>query len=148
MRKLTINRNAWHRGTAGVFLTSIEGQRQQCAVGAYLSSLGVTDANLYKFDYDSLPAEARWISELHKRLGFLHSSDLAQRIFEANDTPNVPDRVREEHIRELFAKVDVDVEFVNGPPIEQPRRPVLINPYMTVYFSSLGGKTPFAKYVA
>jgi hypothetical protein len=119
--KLTIDRNVWLRGegpVASELLRASDGKR--CCVGIYLTALGVSDDRIRgKGIVGMLEAETRasvpgWLSEA--RSSSLASTGVPSDVtclYDTNDFDTATAADRERIIAEIFAKHDVEVEFVN-----------------------------------
>lgn len=118
-RKLVIDRARWFRGKGADdsrLLRSCDGR--MCCLGIYLEACGVPSDALENTPYPStyrlrpfIPAEAQWLLARDSRNPT--SSDAID-LATTNDRTSIKARTREERIRAMFAKHDVEVVFVGG----------------------------------
>ena len=111
MRKLTIDRKVWFRGSMfGSRL--LRDDEKMCCLGIYLESCGVKREDLLKklspkSLIANIPMEAQWLIERDS------NSDLAKYLIEVNDNESFSDQEREHDLILFFAQAEVEVEFTN-----------------------------------
>jgi hypothetical protein len=109
--KLTIDRREWLRGDPLASYLLRSSDKKRCCVGIWLKELGCCDSVLayvgtaYSVNLDSrnivdIPGWARVTSDI----GLLYAT---------NDSNCITEPERETKIAEIFAKHDVEVEFIN-----------------------------------
>lgn len=112
--KLTIDRNVWLRGegaSASCLLREVDGKR--CCLGIYLQACGVRDEELGYSEspekIQHLPNQAQWLIE---PTTYTDTGDTCN-LMERNDIREIGEDEREEKIASIFAKHNVEVEFIN-----------------------------------
>jgi hypothetical protein len=110
--KLTINRDKWLRGEPGEssLLRSRDGK--MCCLGFYCLACGVSEDDITDI---SAPSDIRSMLDsqlwLFGSTTYAHSTDCRNLIF-INDVRTIGLADRERKIKEVFARHDVEVEFV------------------------------------
>ena len=111
MMKLIIDRNIWLRGEgAGWSYLLREEDRKMCCLGIYLKECGVSSEKLLDMTspcqlVEIIPPEAKWLIKKD-------STDTYD-LMELNDEKKIEKDKREEKIAHIFAKHNIEVEFVN-----------------------------------
>jgi hypothetical protein len=119
MRKLTIDRSTWLRGEGSTkaYLRRKEDSKQ-CCLGFYCATLGLPTEKLVDvkspvgvealYEGALFPIEdAKWLFGGN----VFNVSEDCHRLTVANDTLALAEDKREETVKEIFAKHDVEVEF-------------------------------------
>jgi hypothetical protein len=113
--KLIIDRKIWLRGEGiedSYLLRSKDGKK--CCIGILCSTLGVPDNELFnkrgaqRLINFELPA---WLGPVTAN-NFMTELDIF-RAYDANDQIGLPEDEREKLVAEIFARHDIEVEFVN-----------------------------------
>jgi hypothetical protein len=117
--KLVINRKIWLRGEGSEKSYLRRGDGKQCCVGIYCSALGVPEDELTgNVDATRIQKNSTLPSWLFCTPGRMYSSRDANEAYQINDqvvlsdTPVESESERERLIAEIFARHDVQVEFV------------------------------------
>jgi hypothetical protein len=106
--KLVINRKQWLRGEGACFSRLLRGpDGKMCCVGCYAIALGAKPADIMGLDMiDELPSICPdWG---YTRYG---NNDI-NNLYANNDSVNISEERREAVIKKIFARHDVEVEFV------------------------------------
>jgi hypothetical protein len=126
MMKVTIKRSEWYRGNGGkgsALLRDVDGMK--CCVGFFALACGMERdvimgrseiRDVPNYDNTELPEPAKWMAEYGA--GWLLNTDDAREIYNLNDRPvceltTKSEEERERGLAELFAKHDVELEFVD-----------------------------------
>jgi hypothetical protein len=113
--KLIIDRNTWLRGVgaANSYLLRPE-DGKKCCIGILCSALGVSDNEMFNMrgsqrliNSELLPA---WLNP-PDTYGYV-VGDLFD-AYNTNDDIELTEDEREQHVAEIFARHDIEVEFVN-----------------------------------
>ena len=137
--KLTIDRSKWLRGEANSCLLR-PSDGKMCCLGFYALSVGLSPEKITDIStpvgipldsiYETrsqLWGEGKWLFVPTNALAFLTNAYTNSRTYggqestsadssdlmKYNDCPNLNPNIREERIKEIFAKHDVEVEFIN-----------------------------------
>ncbi len=127
MKKITIDRKIWLRGKKMIDQTgdSLElasmlnrpFDGRMCCIGIYLNQCGIAKKDLLDkadpamlTDSGDLPKQAEWLIERDGEhiTSYIDNSEVAGKLMTENDGA-----AREERIAALFAKHDVEIEFIN-----------------------------------
>lgn len=119
--KFTVDRRTWLRGRPGRGLLLNPDNGRKCILGFGVQQLcGFTDGQIAFVESpdhisDDEDAEAKL-----KTIGFVmervHGTDCTPRInevMEVNDSPDYTEEGREQRLKEIFAGLDIEVEFIN-----------------------------------
>jgi len=114
--KLVIDRQRWLRGEEDSFLLRSD-DNKMCCLGFYSLALGLKEVDILDVacpnEVDFLSAGQEYPDWIYKNVAMRvdHSDDI-NKLMRYNDDVYIPSEVREEKIRETFAKHGVEVEFV------------------------------------
>lgn len=119
MSKLIIDRAKWNRG--GKFQSALLNEHGMCCLGFYCLVLGLSKDDI---EYATMPDDINYSEETETKLDWLVESSCVSKCFLTsgtdaanlagiNDDSDISDSEREQHIVEIFAKHDVEVEFIN-----------------------------------
>lgn len=123
--KLVIDRSTWLRGEedAGLLLREADGRR--CCLGFLGVSCGIDDDAMASIGCPREVASTEWPAwlvtseETEDEYGDAelrrHDSATADRLMAINDDGDLSEPEREKRLAAIFAKHDVEVEFVDGP---------------------------------
>jgi hypothetical protein len=118
--KLTIDRSTWLRGegSTNAYLRRKE-DGKQCCLGFYCAALGLDSGKLVDvkspIGIEALYKDTLFPIEAAKWLfggNVFNVSEECYQLTIANDTLAIAEDKREETVKEIFAKHDVEVEFV------------------------------------
>lgn len=120
--KLTITRSEWYRGQVNSMLLKSDGKK--CCLGFYALALGATEDQIRgQFCPNDVATEVAWpsgfvIPPLNTSIGghvttrYSNSGNACDLIF-INDHSTLTEKDREAQLTEEFAKIGVEVEFVD-----------------------------------
>ncbi len=116
--KLVIDRTKWLHGEGAVASKLLRRQdKKQCCIGFLCSAYGVPDSAMedvggsQKLSH-KLPSWLKVESYIGENAEYHIKDDLFS-AYEANDSQKLDEALREESIIAIFAKHDVEVEFIN-----------------------------------
>jgi hypothetical protein len=113
--KLVIDRSVWWRGTPSQLLRVHNGQRQQCCIGIYLTACGLSDESIAHTGTPDGITETGIPDWLMRGKS---NSDDALELIHVNDMRGLnpsEEWHREAKVADIFARHDVQTEFVDGP---------------------------------
>lgn len=115
---LVIDRKVWDRGNNDGWLLRECQERKQCCVGIFLTALGADDScirgrvgaeKVHSFSVPEWLVRRKYddLADMEEAT----ASDEANRLYRANDLPDLPDVEREQRIAAVFAAHGVNVTF-------------------------------------
>ena len=115
--KLSITRSNWLRGEGPIssFLLREEDSKM-CCLGFLAKACGAQDGDIVNSKIPSYAKKVSWpkgiVTVTDSELGY--STDLTIELMEVNDlhNKNLSDSIRETKLKEMFASIGIEVEFV------------------------------------
>lgn len=116
--KLVIDRSKWLRGegSKSSFLLRF-GDQKMCCLGFYLKACGLEDADILQtaapHNLGVLNKSPDWLLKPAKSsMSYPQPSTDCGKLMEINDQSDIADDAKEKEIKAVFAKHDVEVEFI------------------------------------